>query len=111
MENRESTIYNKTDEFDKKILPLLQEARAICRELEIPFFYVAAVKNTDKHTSCTRGGVMPQSMGVNLTESEFENHLLVSNGFLVENPAREKISSVAVHEYSADIQDEIEDLY
>jgi hypothetical protein len=46
----EKINYNKTSVYESQIVPLLSEITTICEKEKIPFFFSAAVKNTDKET-------------------------------------------------------------
>jgi len=49
----------------------------------IPFFFVAAVKNTEDKTEYFCEAITPGAMGIHLSEDKFKDHLNIQNrGFI-----------------------------
>lgn len=85
MESKQYTIYNKKKEFEKEILPLLDEVRKKCMLMQIPFFYSTAVANEDNTTDYVSDGILTGSFDIILYDDKFTNFLLAiqEKGFRV----------------------------
>jgi hypothetical protein len=79
----EKINYNKTSVYESQIVPLLSEITTICEKEKIPFFFSAAVKNTDKETiyrDVTDGTI---AMGVLLNDDRIVEYLKIAAGYEV----------------------------
>ena len=85
-EKETPTIYQKEKEYREKIAPLLKEIKIQCELNKIPFFFIAAVANSEKGTKYVRDGLMTGSHSIHLANDEFEKHLGVCCGFDVYPP-------------------------
>ncbi|MBQ3010204.1 MAG: hypothetical protein IJA20_06040 [Methanocorpusculum sp.] len=75
------TNYNKKDVYEEKIAPLMDTVEALCKEHSIPFFFAAAVANTDRDTEYVNESRSALPMGVVLTDDKIVDHLKVCSGF------------------------------
>lgn len=75
------TVYDKTDIYEKEIVPKLTEIKRICELNDIPFFSCVAAKNDENGTIYKYEGILTGSKQINLHDDHFEKHLCVANGF------------------------------
>lgn len=75
------TIYDKTEIYEKEIVPKLAEIKKICELNDIPFFNCVAVKNAEDGTVYKYDGILTGSKQIKLADDQFEKHLCVANGF------------------------------
>lgn len=75
------TTYDKKAAYQEKVAPLMASVEALCKELSIPFFFTAAVANTDRDTEYVTEGRSALPMGIMLTDDKIVDHLKVCSGF------------------------------
>lgn len=83
------TIFDKTKEYKKFILPIVDELRRQCEMFDMPMFVSCCVKSEDNATTYKRDGVCTGSHNISLFDDQIEKHLLVANGFPVTLPGFE----------------------
>lgn len=79
-------LYDKRALYNEQIKPLIQEIEQRCVIAEIPFFFTAAVANSEKNTEYASAARTALPMGIHLRDDQFINHVKVSAGFEVIMP-------------------------
>ncbi len=80
MDNKELTIYDKTQLYEETILPLIKEIKKVCKLNNVPFFITTAVKNTHEKTFYENDGNLTGSNSINLKKDNFKNIIKVIHG-------------------------------
>lgn len=83
MATPDKKIYDKSDIFESKILPLLDEMERICVREQIPFFCSFATANEENKTKYEHRARTAAPMGFTLTNDLLVNHVKVCAGFEV----------------------------
>ena len=82
LENEKRQInFDKTEEFNKEIRPILDRLMISCCKLGIPAFFSACYKNTIDHSDYFHDFSGTESKGMNLAEDLFRSYVNVTNGF------------------------------
>ena len=96
------TDFNKEDIFHSQVEPLLNDLKKICKVHKLPFFCAFATANNKKGTSYQYDGVLTGSCGIELTNNQFENFLMVCRGAKLQPLG-------AINEFDAETMDYIMD--
>lgn len=83
MSNLPKRNYDKTDVYNEKIVPLLDQLEKICTKEQIPFFFSAAVANNEETTSYEQRARTAAPMGFGITKDLLVEHVKVCAGFEV----------------------------
>ena len=75
------TTYDKKAAYEEKIAPMMTTVESLCKELNIPFFFTAAVANSERDTEYVNESRSALPMGVVLTDDKIVDHLKVCSGF------------------------------
>lgn len=74
-------IYNKTEDYENIIQPLINNLMVECQRLSIPMFFSAAIANNNSCTEYRSKMVSPVMLDFTLTDDLISPMLLVLNGF------------------------------
>lgn len=82
------TVYDKRENYAEKVKPLLDRLEETCRSCGIPFFFTAAVENSESGTDYETLSFSALPMGIFLKDDKLVNHIKVAAGFEVIIPDR-----------------------
>ena len=82
--DKECTVYNKEKEFKERCGELLEQIHLLCYDMNIPFYFTAAVKNDANGTVYVRDVVSPHPKDIVLYDDQIRKHILVAAGFDIE---------------------------
>lgn len=74
-------VYNKTEDYERIIQPIVSELIIECQKLGIPMFFSTAISNSNAMTEYKSEMVSPEMLDVSLTDDKITPMLLVLNGF------------------------------
>lgn len=80
------TPYEKNNEFVRKAKCLLNELDELSRLNGIPYFFTAAIANTEQDTDYLTRSRSALTMGLQLSNDHIVDHMLVHNGFQAHTP-------------------------
>lgn len=84
------TEIHEREYFLKECKPLLDELVKKCGAKGIPFFFSAAVENSENGTEYIANGVMTKSRNIELRDDHIKYHMMVNDGCIAK-PAAEEI--------------------
>ena len=77
------TIFDKKKEYQTSIAPLVKKLDTLCKELDIPYFFSAAVAGNEEDTEYANECRSPLTMELYLKNDLIVDHLKVCSGFRV----------------------------
>lgn len=83
MKGKTITPYNKRKDYDKYIREKAEELKDLCYEYDIPMFFTAAVKNSEKGTEYESAMVTENVKGLTLKNDHIADMAKVLNDFYV----------------------------
>lgn len=81
--NKELTIFDKTEEFEKNIRPELDKLVTLCSKYNVPFYATFCVKNNEEKSEYVSDAMCTGSKDIVLKEDRIKKSLLLSQGFNV----------------------------
>ena len=84
--NEEITVFDKKEEFNENILPLIVELRKQCAIHKIPMLATFAVTNDEKHTDYKSFGMFSDPEDIYLTDDRLKQEMLAIAGFKMVSP-------------------------
>lgn len=87
--NNRVDVYDKSEVYEKKIKPLINELVNVCSINRIPLYVTVAPVNTETGTTYHNDGVMTGSREIHLYDDKIKHHMLVSGGCIAVSPATE----------------------
>lgn len=76
------TIYNKSEEYKKAILPKVEEIKELCIKYDIPFIAVFATESSEKQTTYSMDGLMPGVKDITLKDNRLNNVFNMMSGYI-----------------------------
>lgn len=86
--------YDKKERYEKEIKPLVDDIKAKCNLLRIPFIFIAADENDSEDTKYKMSFLSPAGLGVSLKKDLIRNLVNVMNGFATIPPESGIIAAV-----------------
>lgn len=80
--------FSKKDIYDKKIKEHVKQILLICEQERLPVFMTFAVSDTGSETTYVNEMVSAGAAGIELSNDQLYNHVLVTNGFRVLPPVK-----------------------
>ena len=80
--------YNKSEEYNEKIAPLVEQLRKECYFLKIPMFFTAAVQNNQSGTDYKTEMISAMCVDAVLQDDKVAKLTNVMNGFETRLPAQ-----------------------
>ena len=74
------STYNKHKVYEVSVLPLIEKIHTLCKDYSIPFFFTAAVENTESATTSENISLSPHSAEIHLMDDRIENCIKISSG-------------------------------
>ena len=75
------TVFDKQNEFDKRIKPLVSEILLRCSESSIPVFISFAVKGDEEETEYYNDMISASMLGIALKRNQLAEFVNILNGF------------------------------
>ena len=76
------TIYDKSEEYRKAILPKVEEIKELCIKYDIPFIAVFATESSEKQTIYSMDGLMPGVKDITLNDNRLNNVFNMMSGYI-----------------------------
>lgn len=86
--------YDKKERYEKEIKPLVDDIKAKCNLLRIPFIFIAADENDSEDTKYKMSFLSPAGLGVSLKKDLIRNLVNVMNGFATIPPGSGILAAV-----------------
>ena len=74
-------MFDKTQEYTKRIEPVLKELNKICSEEGMPMFFTVCVKDDERGSEYRQDLISPTALGIELADSKTESLMNVIRGF------------------------------
>ena len=74
-------VYDKSEEFRDKCVPLLEEVKKFCEEKNIPFYWTACVASDEESCRYESDVVGTGSCFLDLADDRIIKHLAIGRGF------------------------------
>ncbi len=84
-----SHIYNKQEEFEDKIKPLVDEIERLCYKGKIPMFASFAIQNSARDTNYHNMFISPKIVNQKLQKDFMKQYIRIINGYKVIAPRDE----------------------
>lgn len=78
----QTILYNKEQEYDEKIAPLIKNLMLECQKIGVPMFFSAAVANEGGKTKYRSEMISPLVFNTELYDDKLTSELLILNGFV-----------------------------
>lgn len=97
---KEYTVYNRQQEYDQTIAPVVEQLLKACNRANIPVFVTACISNEHGRSEYRSKMLSASALGLELYSDTFVNHACVMRGFTTVPP-----SSVTEIEYETTDED------
>lgn len=74
-------MFDRTEDYEKKIKPLLKDLNRLCVISGIPYFAAFGVKEQDGQTTYKNVVYSANSLNTKLSDDQISKHINVANGF------------------------------
>ena len=93
---KSASIFDKSEVYEQKILPKLEELADLCMVNRLPFFFACCVGNDKNGTMYRYDGNSPELLSLTINHNFFDKMLLIIHGFDVVPPAADVIDEDSV---------------
>ena len=93
-----TVIYDKSDIYNKEILPLIEDIKEICTMNKIPMFITVAVANDEKKTTF-KNSIIHGVTGIKLSDDRISDIILRFNHFKMNHPKKYEIMMSELEDY------------
>lgn len=95
---KEKSYYDKENEYNEKIAPLIKDLQLFCLEYRLPMFITVAVGNDENGTKY-KSNVILSASGIHLTDNRIAKVLMSLNGFEQALPKNIKMALTEIIDY------------